>query len=401
MARYSPSKLSTYENCPLKYKIQYIDGIKRTAEGIEAFVGSRVHETLERLYSDLQRRKEDTLEELLAQYDGLWNKKWDDSVKITRAEYTPAHYYKSGADCIRAYYDRHHPFDQARTIGIERNLSASLGSDGEHTINGIADRIDKTAEGAYAIHDYKTGSYLPKQAEADEDRQLAMYHLMLKDTWDDVDDVTLVWHYLAFDEQLRSSRSEEQLDELTRYLIELIQDIERAERQDDWPTAESGFCNWCDYPHLCPQRKHLIQVEDLPENEYLQDDGVKLVNEFAKWHQKEKEAKAELANIKEAVLAYASDQGLELIKGSDYKLKVRSSAKIKFPAKAHDDRERLEQLLRDIGKWEEISTLDTSALTKAIQTGQWDQDLLEKLADFCSEEESHTISLSKLRDEEE
>lgn len=401
MPSYSPSRLSTYENCPLKYKFQYVDRIKRDTEGIEAFLGSRVHETLEKLYSDLKYRKENTLEDLLGSYDDLWKKEWDDNVKITREEYEPDHYYQTGADCIRSYYERYHPFDQAKTIGIERRLSTSLDGSGEYKVAGIADRIDKMTDGTYEIHDYKTSSSLPEQAKMDEDRQLALYHLMLKDTWDGVHDVALVWHYLAFDEELRSFRSDEQLDEVAQHAVEIIQRIERAEAQDDWPAEETALCDWCDYPHLCPRRKHLVQVEDLPPKQYLEDSGVQLVDEFAKWHERAKEAKDELAKVKEAVIAYARGEGLELIKGSRHKLRVTTSAKLKFPAKAHRDRERLEQLLRDIGKWEETSTLDTSALAKAMQNGHWDDGLLQKLGEFSAKENSHSVSLSKLKEEEE
>lgn len=53
MAIYSHSKLETFENCPLRYKFAYIDRIKREEEGIEAFLGSRFHEVMEKLYKDL------------------------------------------------------------------------------------------------------------------------------------------------------------------------------------------------------------------------------------------------------------------------------------------------------------------------------------------------------------
>ena len=49
MAVYSNSKLSTFEQCRQKYKFQYIDKIRIPGESIEAFLGSRVHEALEKL----------------------------------------------------------------------------------------------------------------------------------------------------------------------------------------------------------------------------------------------------------------------------------------------------------------------------------------------------------------
>ena len=53
MTVYSQSRLGAYENCPQKYKLKYVDNIKPQEEGIHLFLGSRVHETLEKLHKDL------------------------------------------------------------------------------------------------------------------------------------------------------------------------------------------------------------------------------------------------------------------------------------------------------------------------------------------------------------
>jgi len=66
MPAYSHSQLSTYETCPHQYRLAYIEKIKTETEGIEAFMGSRVHDTLEKLYRDLKVTRLNTLEELLS-----------------------------------------------------------------------------------------------------------------------------------------------------------------------------------------------------------------------------------------------------------------------------------------------------------------------------------------------
>ena len=75
MPIYSHSRISTFEQCPLKYKFQYIDKIKVEQEDtIETFLGSRVHETLEKLYKDLKFEKHLTLKELLAYFNDIWKR---------------------------------------------------------------------------------------------------------------------------------------------------------------------------------------------------------------------------------------------------------------------------------------------------------------------------------------
>jgi len=122
MPTYSHSQLSTYETCPQQYKLAYIDKIEVETEGIEAFMGSRVHDALEKLYRDLKVTKLNTLEELLHFYNENWEKNWSNMVQIIRKEYSAEEYRRLGERCISDYYKRYSPFDQGRTLGLEESI---------------------------------------------------------------------------------------------------------------------------------------------------------------------------------------------------------------------------------------------------------------------------------------
>ena len=111
MPTYSHSQLSTYETCPHQYRLAYIEKIKTETEGIEAFMGSRVHDALEKLYRDLKVTKLNTLEELLSFYHQSWEKNWNEMVQIIRKEYSAEDYLRLGEKCIADYYKRYFPFD--------------------------------------------------------------------------------------------------------------------------------------------------------------------------------------------------------------------------------------------------------------------------------------------------
>ena len=66
----SHSKLATYENCSQQYKLKYIDCMElpEGGEGIEAFLGSRVHETLKKPHKELILTKLNSPEQSLAYY---------------------------------------------------------------------------------------------------------------------------------------------------------------------------------------------------------------------------------------------------------------------------------------------------------------------------------------------
>ena len=54
---FSFSQISSFEMCPMQYKLIYIDGVKRKYESIESFMGKRVHSVLEWLYKPENKEK--------------------------------------------------------------------------------------------------------------------------------------------------------------------------------------------------------------------------------------------------------------------------------------------------------------------------------------------------------
>lgn len=175
MTVYSHSRLSTYENCPLQYRLRYIDKvIIDEAETIEAFMGSRVHEVLEKLYRDMRLSRTNSIDDLLSFYNDNWQKYYSEEVRVIKEGYTPENYKDTGAKCIREYYARYQPFDDGKMLGLEQMIYFDIGG---YKLRGFIDRLSSRKEGTYEIHDYKTSQHLPVQLHFDSDRQLALYQL--------------------------------------------------------------------------------------------------------------------------------------------------------------------------------------------------------------------------------
>ena len=398
MPIYSHSQLSMYQDCPLKYKLRYRDRIKRDVEGIEAFLGSRVHETLQKCYKDLRFTRVNSLDDLLAYYNKVWQENWHDSIVITRQELTQEHYRALGEKLIETYYKRHAPFDSEITIGTEMGLNFSLDDENKYRMTGYIDRLSRTQDDVYEIHDYKTSAFLPSQEDADNDRQLALYHVGIQKRWPDIKNIRLIWHYLAFDTELVSYRTPEAISSIIEDTRNLIDEIESAR---DFPPRESGLCGWCEYPDLCPLRKHFVKVEALPVNEYLNEPGVVLVNKYAALRNEAKQIDKEIEKVREAILDYARSEEVEVIKGSDYKARVRFDEKLKFPGKNDVGRLELDAIIKEAGMWPEVSQLDTTSLIRVIEDRLWSKDLIEKVIKYGRIETSGSIYISNLKNEEE
>ena len=401
MPTYSHSQLSTYETCPHQFKLSYIDKIKVETEGIEAFMGSRVHDALEKLYRDLKVTKLNSLEEIIDYYHQSWEKNWNEMVQIIRKEYTADHYRRLGEKCITDYYKRYYPFDQGKTLGLEENIYFPLDQEKGYSIRGFIDRLALLDHSILEIHDYKTSGRLPTQENVNSDRQLAFYQMGVEGKWKDIQEIRLIWHYLAFDTEIRSSRTPEELHRLRRKTLELIQKIE-TDRQ--FLPKEGPLCNWCDYQGFCPKRKHLMIVESLPLNEYLNEEGVTLVNKYVELKERKRlldeEIDFELAKLEEALYAYAQREEVEAIFGSDHVAKIKIETKEKYPLKGEPSRKVLDEMIKKAGKWMEVSDLNPWMLARVIGRAGWDPGLVKKVKGFSTLEESRSITVSKLKDRE-
>ncbi len=249
---YSHSKLSTFEQCRLKYKFRYIDKIIPEIEkSIEAHLGSCVHETLEWLYKTIlatKRQKIPTLDETIVYYSECWQKNFTQDIVIVRKDMTANNYYNKGIKFLLDYYLQHQPFDD-NTLEIEKLITLEIGEEG-HKIKGFIDRLaHNLATDELEIHDYKTANTLPAQEKFETDRQLALYSIAIKEIFGQEKRVKLIWHYLNHNKKIISERTDEQLEKLKAETIALIKEIEST---TTFPANKTILCDWCEYKNICP-----------------------------------------------------------------------------------------------------------------------------------------------------
>jgi len=250
MARYSHSKISTYENCPFQYKLHYIDKVKPDAPNtIEAFMGSMVHEALEKLYKDRQEGRHNTIIDIKIFFKETWEKNYTSDILIVKYGMSEQNYKQMGWNFLKNYYDSIFLHDQLDIIGLETEDLMEL-ADGSHWSIRI-DKLGRDREGNYYVCDYKTNSRMKEQVDADEDRQLAMYSIWVKKNFKDVKSVKLIWHMLAFNETVISERNSKQEERLEQEIIEKIKAIEQAEKDCNFPKNPSKLCDYCLYRKTC------------------------------------------------------------------------------------------------------------------------------------------------------
>lgn len=392
---YSHSQLEAFENCPLKYKLQYLERIKAGRRGIEAFMGSVVHATLEKLYRDLRMSRLPGPEEIGKYFLDRWDTAFGDDIFIVRSEYRAEDYRETGLRCVQEYYSRYYPFTGGVPIWLEKMVKIPLYDAEGRQIDfvGVLDRLDGLEEGRYEIHDYKTSQSLPDREQLEKDRQLSLYQLAVEKAFPDAREVELVWHYLVFGRELRLKRERRDLDEVAAAAVEVVRRIESSR---EFPPRESELCEWCEMQEYCPKRKHLFMTASLPVRELGMDRGIQLVDQYAEWQARKKEAEDQIELLRRELLEFADFHGVDNIRGSFKVLGITRGRRAKLPPPGSGEREAVEEMLKREGKWEEVSTLNEKKFFSLLSSASLNEDLRSRLQEVVSYEDSVYMRLRKL-----
>ena len=435
MRIHSHSSLGSFENCPRQYWYQYIGKppVERV-DTIEAFLGTCVHETLETLYRLRLRGRVLSQEEALDAFESAWAKGWSDTIRVVSEELKAGDYKRAGREALASYYRRHAPFDQATTLRLEAKVIFDLdprwslppasigggddggrldarvrGDDSRYRMQGYVDRIARRGDGTYEIHDYKTSSHLPTQAEADEDRQLALYQIGLEGMWKDVEAVDLIWHYVRFDADLVSHRTPEQLQNVRGACIAVMDDIESRGREEErFPTNPSALCPWCDFRTICPATRHEYATAALTPKKFKEDDGVQLVDRWAETVEERKALEAEVRQLKELedelqsrVEEFAMKEGLEAVVGSAYRAEIVKTSGVEFPRTGSEQRPAFDAVLKETGLWDLVAAPVHAKLASLLSDPEaLPPEARRRLERFLEPFESIRARLRKKKEEE-
>jgi putative RecB family exonuclease len=392
MATYSHSRVSTFEQCPFKYKLQYVDKLEVEQEQtIEAFMGGLVHQTLEFMYKNKKFKKRVEKKILVKFYRDLWEKEYTKDILIPRADegLKADNYRKMGEQFVSDYYDSHKS-DDMTILGLETQDRMTLPDGNQWHV-----RIDKLGckGDVYFVCDYKTNARMKDQEEADSDRQLAMYSIWVQDKFKDAKKVILKWHMLAFNKEVTSERTPEELKKLQEGVMNVIKQIQQAEKEDNFPRKQCALCGWCIYKEHCPSFKHQAKVENLPVEKFKKDDGVKLVDEYSEIKTKMAELEEKKEEFENKLIEFSKQLGVDAVYGSNNIAKVKEFDKIVLP----EEKEEFLALLKEKGIYDACSMICYSSIQSKFKKGELHPDVHGKI----TTEKDWRISLSKRKDMEE
>ncbi len=229
----SYSSIATYLDCPRQYWYRHVQRLP-AAQTAEAVQGDVLHETLRRAAEARRGGAEITAPMLSAMHREVWNHTaFPDPRRADTFE-------RNGASQLEAY--RSQGGLDAQPEYLEQAFTTSV--DG-WTLNGVIDRIDRTAEG-WRIIDYKSGRPV---ARGRRDLQVALYALGAAEALK-LDPIELEMVYLASGESVRIDHSRPLLAEATRQGTEVAEGV-RSGRFDARPDRRR--CRLCPYRLVCAE----------------------------------------------------------------------------------------------------------------------------------------------------
>lgn len=243
--QFSFSRLKTLHQCPFRYRLRYLKGMKEAFRSIESYLGNTVHEVLEWIYQRREESSTPSQAEILESFERQWREDWPEDVAVVRKSEGPDHYYRLGRQMLKDFVTKVLAKDRSTTIALEVRYSLSLSERVSYT--GYADRVGRTEQGRLFVVDYKTSSRQGDPSEFSEGLQAPLYAACaMKENG--VQHALAGYHYL----RMGSSRWIAMDEAKAAYTLDRFLNLaEAALDTREFPARPGVLCAWCGFNHIC------------------------------------------------------------------------------------------------------------------------------------------------------
>jgi DNA helicase-2/ATP-dependent DNA helicase PcrA len=245
----SASAIDTYEQCPLRFKLERDWNLPRDVPA-SLHYGAAMHRVLHTFY-DAQRYGRVIGDEQL-----LENFRADFATAGIADRYQYELYLRQGREQLTQFLEWARASSPPEVLNTEQKFDVAVAG---MKLTGRIDRMDRVGAGSVGsdgvdIIDYKTGK--PKsQDDADKSLQLSLYALAAKEAWG-LRAERLVFHNLEDNSIVVTTRDDRDLENAKIKVSEAAEDI-AAGKFD----AKPGYhCSFCPYRNLCPATERPIYL---------------------------------------------------------------------------------------------------------------------------------------------
>ncbi len=375
---FSFSKLSLYEECPLKYKFKYVDKLPEKPKPYFAF-GNSVHAALE-FFHDPSHKEAPPLDRLLAAFKEEWDAKDWRAKGYPDPSRSDADY-QNGLKMLTGYYKKHHA---AFAPPFLVEYSTDVAVDGL-LVRIIADKIEHAGNGELVLIDYKTGRDVKRSPD-----QLHMYQKICELDPELREKLAERYGVPAASLKVRELRFYH-VPSLKEYTFARADDFEiglfweRVLRAADgvkegrFPARPGDFqCRFCDFRSSCP-----VHAEASPRA----SEGLEaLAAEYEAARGKAEAVKIKLVAALKAMPGGAAETG-------SFSLKLRKGPRWNFR-----DREAVKSLLRAHGCYDRACAPLLSRVADLLDDESLPEEARRALRELAEPSESFDVELKRRRE---
>jgi putative RecB family exonuclease len=247
----SPTKLSTYLACPVKYRWTYVDERGKWYLRSKSYYsfGTTLHRVLERFHGPEDNGVETTAQ-ALAEYED----NWIDAGFSSAEEMAEA--YHEGKEMLERHVEDYKKRETtAKVLFVEKLLKLDLGL---FHLTGRIDRVDEHEDGTLEIVDYKTGRDDVSAEDVQNDIAMSCYQLLLAREFPDRR-ITATIHALRSGMHATCSLTSAELDQFEKDVTLLGGEILTQEYYDLEPRLKR-LCQGCDFVPLCKRHEDYAEA---------------------------------------------------------------------------------------------------------------------------------------------
>lgn len=222
---YSHSRMSTFQQCPYKFKLHYIDGIQGEDNPISKMAlakGSKVHDLLEK-YPKIETE----------------SKAFDVVEKFVRSPVAEPY--------LKAILDEE-PNKREFAFGLTKDFEPTDYNSDDVLFHGKIDLIC-TVNGMLNLVDYKTGK--PKEQQEQDYSQLILYGIYFFQKIPELERLRISFVYVEHDHENSLVLERKSIEGFKQQYLNLVEEIETS----SYPKREGYLCKYCQFFSMCNVQK--------------------------------------------------------------------------------------------------------------------------------------------------
>lgn len=355
----SYSQISLYQQCPLHYKLQYVDGLEPKDKWFFSF-GTVLHKCAEHFFQ-VPVPPPPSPDEMLKFYDDNWS-----SAGYASAD-EEYNYKAYGREVITRFCEIH-GIDFRLPVATERSFAVDVGG---VKLRGVIDRVDKLENGALSIVDYKTNKSLFTADYLENDLQLTLYQLAVEQIWGlPVSNLTL-YHLRSNTPCSCGPRSNERLEEAK----DLVKQVAASIVAGEFQATENQYCP-CDFPEYCPFHRHkygqMLQKDtdaDILNGMVIED----AIERYVDLQNQVKTLEAELNLVRQMILDFCQAEDVTRVFGRSHAITYGLVGRSGY------DEEEVKALLQPQGLWDKVLSFDQTKVKELLESVDITRDLKKRL----------------------